>query len=230
MGRARIALTRLYARHPSPVRARPRRPVAVGAALAGLLGGSVLLTAPAQAAPPAPPSASQARTMLAGLTVSAEASMDGYDRDLFPHWLSQGGNCNTREVVLQRDGSNVQTDSACRAVSGTWHSAYDGASFTDSSDLDIDHMVPLAEAWRSGARGWSDAKRRSFANNLSAAQLIAVSASSNRSKGDRDPADWMPRASYRCTYARSWVWIKNNYDMTLDSTEKSALTNTLAGC
>ncbi|MDK1473993.1 HNH endonuclease family protein [Streptomyces sp. 549] len=215
--------SRFYARRPGAL-------LTTAAALAGLTG-SMLLTAPsAQAAPPTPPSAAQARTMLAGLTVAPETSMDGYSRDLFPHWINQGDNCNTREVVLKRDGSNVQTDDQCRSVSGSWFSQFDGVTLTSASNVDIDHMVPLAEAWRSGGRTWSAAKRQSFANNLTAAQLIAVSASSNRSKGDKDPANWMPRAAYHCTYARSWVWVKNNYAMTVDSAEKAALTSTLAGC
>lgn len=214
---------RLYAR-------RPRILLSTALALTGLTGSMLLLAPAAQAAPPTPPSASQARSMLAGLRVAAETSMDGYSRNLFPHWSNQGNNCNTREIVLQRDGSNVRTDDQCRAVSGSWYSQFDGVTLTDSSGVDIDHMVPLAEAWRSGGRTWSAAKRQSFANNLQAAQLIAVSASSNRSKGDKDPAEWMPRTAYHCTYARSWVWVKNNYAMTVDTTEKAALTRTLASC
>ncbi|MBW1603457.1 HNH endonuclease [Streptomyces sp. JJ66] len=209
---------------------RARSVLATTAALSGLTAG-LLLTAPAaQAAPPTPPSASQARSMLAGLTVAGESSMDGYSRSLFPHWRDQGDRCNTREVVLQRDGTDVRTDSECRATSGSWYSQYDGVTLTSASQVDIDHLVPLAEAWRSGARTWSHAKRRSFANNLSAAQLIAVSASSNRAKGDQDPAEWLPRPAYRCLYARSWVWVKHNYAMKVDATEKSALSGILNGC
>lgn len=72
--------------------------------------------------------------------------MTGYSRDEFPHWIESGG-CSTRETVLARDGSNVVQDSSCAATSGTWRSPYDGATQTSASDLDIDHMVPLANAW-----------------------------------------------------------------------------------
>lgn len=207
-----------------------RTPLIAAAAAAGLLSALAFSTSSAQAAPPAPPSKSEALSMLNGLPVAAPGSMDGYDRNLFPHWISQGDNCDTREVVLQRDGQNVETDDQCRAVSGSWYSEYDDTTLTNSSDLDIDHVVPLAEAWRSGARDWSESKRTSFANNLTAAQLIAVSASSNRSKGDKDPAEWMPRAAYQCVYARSWVWIKNNYAMNIDEAEKAALTTAINAC
>lgn len=73
--------------------------------------------------------------------------MDGYSRDKFPHWITQSGSCDTRETVLERDGSGVVTSSACAATSGTWVSPYDGATWTAAGDVDIDHMVPLGNAW-----------------------------------------------------------------------------------
>ena len=77
------------------------------------------------------------------------------------------GACNTRETVLGRDGSSVVVDSSCAAVSGTWYSPYDGVTEFAASDIDIDHVVALAEAWRSGASGWTTSRRESFANSLS---------------------------------------------------------------
>ena len=86
--------------------------------------------------------------MLERLTVAPLGSDDDYDRDEFPHWIEQGKECNTREVVLKRDGSNVTQNSECQATSGLWKSPYDGKSWTDADDIQIDHMVPLANAWR----------------------------------------------------------------------------------
>ncbi|MFF2437667.1 HNH endonuclease family protein [Streptomyces sp. NPDC058107] len=211
----------VYARH-----------IGVFVASAALAATSGLLTAPtAQAAMPTPVAASTARTYLSELTVSAEGSSTGYSRDLFPHWITQSGACDTREVVLKRDGTNVTQNSSCTAVSGSWYSEYDGASWTAASDLDIDHMVPLAEAWRSGASSWTTAKRQSFANDLTRPQLIAVTDNVNQSKGDQDPAEWLPsRTAYRCTYARAWVHVKHYYNLTVDSAEKSALQSVLNGC
>ncbi|MGW1229810.1 HNH endonuclease family protein [Streptomyces sp. NPDC001515] len=208
------------------------RRIAVLAASAALAATTGLLTAPqAQAAMPTPVSASTARTYLSQLTVKAEGSSTGYSRDKFPHWITQSGACNTREVVLERDGTNVQQDSSCAAVSGSWYSQYDGATWTAASDLDIDHMVPLAEAWRSGASGWTTAQRQAYANDLTRPQLIAVTDNVNQAKGDKDPADWLPpRTAYRCTYARAWVHVKHYYDLTVDSAEKSALQSVLNGC
>jgi hypothetical protein len=118
------------------------RRIAVLAASAALAATTGLLTAPtAQAAMPTPVSASTARSYLSQLTVSAEGSSSGYSRDKFPHWITQSGACNTREVVLKRDGTGVVQDSSCAATSGSWYSQYDGATWTAASDLDIDHMV-----------------------------------------------------------------------------------------
>ncbi|MFE2086283.1 HNH endonuclease family protein [Streptomyces sp. NPDC059460] len=213
----------------SGVYARRIGVVVASAALAATTG---LLTAPtAQAAIPTPVSASTARTYLSELTVSAEGSSTGYSRDKFPHWITQSGTCNTREVVLKRDGTNVAQDSSCAAVSGSWYSEYDGATWTAASDLDIDHMVPLAEAWRSGASSWTTAQRQSFANDLTRPQLIAVTDNVNQSKSDQDPAEWLPsRTAYRCTYVRAWVHVKHYYNLTVDSAEKSALQSVLNGC
>ncbi|MDG9701858.1 HNH endonuclease family protein [Streptomyces sp. DH37] len=208
-----------------------RRSTTLGALLA-LCAGLLFLSAPtAQAAPPTPPSASTARSYLASLTVRGEGSSDGYSRDKFPHWITQSGTCNTREVVLKRDGSGVVQDGSCAATSGSWYSPYDGATWYAASDVDIDHVVPLAEAWRSGASSWTTSKRQSFANDLGIAQLIAVTDNVNQAKGDKDPAEWMPpRSAYHCTYARMWVWVKHSYGLSVDSAEKSRLSSVLNGC
>lgn len=113
----------------------------------------IVYTLPAPAPAPAPsspgvPSASTAKIELASLTVAAQGSQDGYSRALFPHWITQSGTCNTREVVLKRDGTNVVQSSSCAATSGLWYSPYDGATWTAASDVDIDHLVPLSNAWK----------------------------------------------------------------------------------
>src|SRR3954467_13012611 len=175
-----------------------RAAAAVAVVGAGLVAG---LAGPAGATPPGIPSKATAQTELGALTVAAEGSMSGYSRALFPHWVTISGTCDTRETVLKRDGTSVVTSSACAATSGRWYSPYDGATWTAAADVDIDHVVPLAEAWRSGASSWTTAKRQSFANDLTRPQLIAVTDNVNQSKGDQDPSTWQPSlASYRCTY------------------------------
>jgi hypothetical protein len=200
--------------------------VATTAVVAGLA-----IAGPAQATPPNIPSAATAQTELGALTVATQGSMTGYSRDKFPHWITISGTCDTRETVLKRDGTSVVTSSACAATSGTWRSPYDGATWTAASDVDIDHIVPLAEAWRSGASAWTTAHRQSFANDLTRPQLIAVTDNVNQSKGDQDPSTWQPSVtSYRCTYARMWIRVKFYYSLTLQSSEKSALQTMLDNC
>jgi len=208
-----------------------RRRLSILAALTGLIASVGLFNgSTASAALPTPVSATTARSYLAGLTVATE-DRTGYSRDLFNHWITISGSCNTRETVLKRDGTNVVTDSACASTSGSWYSPYDGATWTAASDLDIDHLVPLAEAWDSGADSWSSSTRQAFANDLTRPQLIAVTDNVNQAKGDQDPPTWMPsRTAYRCTYVRAWVQVKYYYDLSVDSAEKSALTGYLANC
>ncbi|MDI5938385.1 HNH endonuclease family protein [Micromonospora harpali] len=168
--------------------------------------------------------------MLDQLTVASAASMKGYSRSRFPHWRDTGKNCDVRDSVLKRDGKDIRF-SGCNVVAGRWESVYDGRTFTDPSDVDIDHTVPLANAWRSGADEWDDAKRGDFANDLTRPQLIAVSASSNRSKGDQDPSQWKPaNRSYWCQYAEDWVTVKHHWRLTVTSAEKAALSDMLGGC
>ncbi|MFJ1839024.1 DUF1524 domain-containing protein [Streptomyces sp. NPDC088175] len=180
---------------------------------------------------PEPPDAVKARELLGDLVVADEDDAPGYSRAKFPHWITQYGTCDTREVVLQRDGQNVVQDDQCRAVSGTWFSEYDGKTADSASSLDIDHLVPLKEAWRSGASAWSTPERRAFANDLVHSQLIAVSSGSNRAKGDKDPGNWKPPLqSYWCTYSRAWISVKANYQLTANPAEVNALSQMLDTC
>ncbi|MFC9886059.1 HNH endonuclease family protein [Streptomyces pilosus] len=208
-----------------------RRRLSIAAALTGVIASVGLFHAPAaSAALPTPVSAATARGYLSSLDVRTE-NRTGYNRDLFPHWITVSGTCNTRETILKRDGTNVVTDSSCAATSGSWYSLYDGATWSAASDVDIDHLVPLAEAWDSGAGSWTTAQRQAFANDRTRPQLLAVTDNVNQSKGDQDPATWMPsRTAYRCTYVRAWVQVKYHYDLSVDSAEKSALQGYLANC
>ncbi|WP_028057846.1 HNH endonuclease family protein [Candidatus Solirubrobacter pratensis] len=202
-----------------------RRLAAVILLLPALAGSS------AWAAPPAPPSAGRSVVALARLRVAAPGPRSGYTRAKFGGWDSVGDRCDTREEVLRRDGSHVMTDAQCHPIAGRWRSYYDGTIIRSSSKLDIDHVVPLANAWISGARTWTAARRDAFANDLDDPQLIAVSASSNRSKGDRSPDEWRPplRSSW-CSYARWWVDVKSTWKLTITAPEHDALAAMLGTC
>lgn len=165
-------------------------------------------------------------SLISGLTVDEEVS-DGYDRDLFKHWTdADGDGCNTRyEVLIEESLTQVTVGSGCKISGGTWVSAFDLNETTDPSTFDIDHFVPLKEAWDSGAWAWDAATREAYANDLGyEMSLIAVSASSNRSKSDRDPTSWLPtNADYWCEYITAWVQVKTRWAMSVDAAEKSKL-------
>lgn len=173
---------------------------------------------------------------LALLPVSDTLPSKTYVRSYFKHWVDADKNgCDTRAEVLITESTTAVVKKAktrCTVVSGTWVSAYDGLTLTTASKVDIDHMVPLAEAWRSGAYKWTVAQRQSYANDLTYARsLIAVSASSNRSKGDKDPALWLPTvSSYTCTYLTNWVAVKYRWMLSVDSQEKATIAAALQSC
>ncbi len=170
-------------------------------------------------------------TAIGDLTVATEVRT-GYDRYLFPHWIdADGDGCHTRnEVLIEEADDPVTVGSGCSLSGGRWFSYYDRVSWTNPSDVDIDHMVPLAEAWDSGARTWTTSVRQSFANDLGDYRtLVGVTDNVNQSKGDQDPSTWMPTYD-KCRYLREWVAVKHRWRLSIDSTEKSALSSLASGC
>ena len=171
-----------------------------------------------------------ALTQLDALTVAKAGSMRYYSRAKFPHWRSSGDNCDVRDTVLKRDGTKVKV-SGCNVVAGTWRSVYDGRTLDSPTEVDIDHVVPLANAWRSGASGWTTAERETFANDVDRPQLVAVSQTSNRAKGDQDPSTWKPKVTGTwCEYAQDWIEVKSHWKLSVTTTEKTALTEMLQTC
>jgi hypothetical protein len=150
--------------------------------------------------------------------------------------------CNQRDDVLLRDvepgAVRVQRQGSCDhdVLAGTWVDPYTGArlTFEDLKDLhqaeaiQIDHVVPLAEAWVSGASSWSSRRRLKYADDLG--DLVAVSGSVNESKGSSDPAAWRPRGRFQCTYATRWIQIKHRWDLSVDDSEAGALAAMLGTC
>lgn len=211
------------------------------------IAAAVPATVPATTEPPAVDTSAPATTAAGAPTTGGALALDvlstitvarevpaGYDRDLFGGWIdADGDGCNTREEVLIDESIGMaQVDPyGCTVVAGDWFSVYDGATWTDPSDVDIDHVVALKEAWDSGAHGWSPARRRAFANDLSDPRgLRAVTDNVNQSKGDADPSNWVPsRDSFVCTYVSDWIAIKAHWGLTMDESEHGRLRNLLRG-
>ena len=186
----------------------------------------------------APAKGTSANDALAVLRTIAVANENGsgYSRSLFNHWIdADSDSCNTREEVLIAESlSQAQVDAyGCKVVEGDWWSPYDNVRHSYPGELDIDHMVPLKEAWDSGAYGWSSSRREAYANDMSDARsLIAVTNSVNRSKGDKDPSNWIPsNPAFVCTYLSNWVAIKKHWGLSMDQSEWGRIKNLLSsGC
>lgn len=171
------------------------------------------------------------------LEVSPPGSMAGYDREDFPHWSDaqefgwdvSHSACDVREAALIRDGENVAVGEGCDVESGRWRDPYTTRTYTDPLDIDIDHLVPLANAYRSGASNWDEAGRERYANDPN--NRLSVEDNANQEKGDKGPEAWKPpnRAIW-CSYARRWIGVKSDYALTVNAQEKVSLREMLATC
>jgi hypothetical protein len=173
------------------------------------------------------------RTLIAQLPV-ADESRTGYVRTAFKHWVdADKDGCSTRNEVLIEEAVVAPTVGAgCKLTGGEWYSYYDDTTVDNASGLDVDHMVPLAEAWDSGASAWDAKRRELYANDLDwSRSLAAVTAKANRSKSDQDVATWLPPAAdARCRYLDDWVSVKTRWGLSVDPVELAALDELAAGC
>ncbi|WP_331751019.1 HNH endonuclease family protein (plasmid) [Streptomyces globisporus] len=199
-----------------------------GLAATALAALPLLAASPAQAAESLPLAEAVQQVPLAA------ESREGYQRSSFKHWVDEDEDgCSTRaEVLIAESRVPATVEPRCKVTAGQWFSFYDGFTLTAPGGLDIDHMVPLAEAWDSGASQWTAARREAYANDLSAERsLVAVTAKTNRSKADKDPAEWLPPlADARCTYAADWVSTKLRWGLSVDEAEAEALAGLAEGC
>ena len=193
-----------------------------------------LVTVAAAAIAPLPTARLSVMTALDRLEVRAEHS-GGYARSKFGDWIdADGDGLDTRAEVLIDESKTRVTISSRTVRTGRWVSLYDNLTWTDASDVDIDHVVALNEAWKSGAYLWSSARRIAYANDLGVSwALRAVTDNVNMSKGDRDPSSWLPpyRAAI-CTYLAGWVAVKLRWKLSVDAAEKSSIASSWrsAGC
>lgn len=156
-----------------------------------------------------------------------------YDREDWPHWIDSDGDCqNTRAEQLIAASTvpvTFKKTKGCVVMHGRWYDPYSGKTFALASKLDVDHIVPLLEAHRSGGSNWSKHDKRDFANDPE--NLLVVSASENRQKGARDPSEWMPDdLDYHCDYLKLWLKVKSKYQLAMDEKEEKAINSKLANC
>lgn len=181
-----------------------------------------------------PPTDTSVRDRLAVLAIDDRPSPVGsYRRDDWPHWEDPDGNgCDARQDTLVRWSTTTPTldrSRRCKVLAGTWMSPYDAKVTASPADIQIDHLVPLAEAFRSGGWQWDAGRRRQFANDPG--ELVAASASSNQAKSDSPPNEWRPaRLESWCAYADRWVTVKAAYGLTVTTSERDALGQMLDTC
>lgn len=173
---------------------------------------------------------------LTALEVTDRGVLDGYDRDDFAHWTDPDGNgCDTRNDILARD-LTVETvdDDGCKVLTGTLTDPYGGETIDfergeRSSEVQIDHVVALANAWRTGASEWDDDTREQFANDP--ANLLAVDGPLNNQKSASDAADWLPPAEgFQCAYVVLQVEVKAAYGLSVTTDEHDAMSRVLEDC
>ena len=199
-----------------------------------IIAPNIILT---QDAKPVPSTAGSPDSRLVDLVIAAtpEDFLD-YNRRLWRHWEDADGDCqDARQEVLVEEsvGIIIFTDvGQCWVASGQWVAPFTGTVVTDPSKLDIDHLVPLANAHRLGGHSWDTDRKRAYANDLSnPAHLVAVTASANRSKGARGPEAWRPQdEAHWCQYAKDWVSVKVEWELTVTPAEVKALRDMLESC
>ena len=208
---------------------------AIGIAVVGGAGGYILraTTTPDAAYMVTRYRLNKAKDMLAALTVrNTDVSSLEYNRSVIPSWSDPDKNgCNTRADILLKslDDLVVGTD-PCTVKSGTLYDYYTGqtiAYVTDPSNIDIDHIVATKNAWDSGADRWNTDQWKTFVNDPNV--LIAVSSSENRSKGERDAAEWLVpnNPAYQCRYVISQITIKTKYSLSVRQVEKDTMSDVL---
>ncbi len=164
-----------------------------------------------------------------GLVTVTEEDRTGDTCSKFRHWNGgddAGDGCTTRNEVLLAEAVVAPSVAVgCKLAGGTWISYYDGQGVTRAGALDIEHMMPLADAWDSGASTWAPTRREAYANDQGAdVSLVAVTARTNRQKAEQEPADWMPPSlDAQCRYGGEWVAAKLRWQLTADEREPEAL-------
>ncbi|MFW5469514.1 GmrSD restriction endonuclease domain-containing protein [Knoellia sp. CPCC 206435] len=171
---------------------------------------------------------------LSGLTVAPQNTTVSYNRDSWNHWIDVDWDCqNTRHEVLIATSQvkPVLTADGCAAVFGSWLDPYTGLTWDQAAEVQIDHVVALANAHRSGGWAWTAQQKEAFANDMLAPELVAVEGSVNQAKADSGPESWKPPlTSAWCDYATDWATVKRKYALTVTQAEYDALGQMLATC
>ena len=177
---------------------------------------------------------SLAKQTLAALPVKGKAAKTGYERSQFGNGWKTVDGCSMRETILHRDMTNVVLNDECQVMSGTLLDPYTSKTIqfsrgANSSDVQIDHVVALSNAWQTGAQQLTPDVRATLANDP--LELLAVDGSANQQKSDADAATWLPsNKAFRCEYVTRQVAIKQRYTLWVTQAERDVISRVLAVC
>lgn len=206
----------------------------IRSALVAALSFGLLLTGIPAPAAAATTYTTSLRAAVHALPVAAENNA-GYDRNTyFGQWIDQDRDCqNTRAEVLiseSRVAPTYTSTRGCTVAGGQWVTTFDNRTHTSASTVQIDHTVPAHEAWGSGARNWTQARRVAFYNDLGyPGSLNAQTSALNSAKQAFGPEQWLPPTNV-CTYITQWTVVKTRWGLTADEAEKAALMKIADGC
>jgi hypothetical protein len=167
------------------------------------------------------------------LQVKGRAPKNGYARSEFGSGWATVNGCSTRDIIMYRDLSNVVLSGECTVASGLLDDVYTGQPIeytkADASEIQIDHVIALSDAWQTGAQQLSAETRRQLANDP--LELIAVSGKQNQIKSDADAASWLPpNKAFRCQYIARQIAVKQKYSLWVKPAELDAMRNVLNTC
>ncbi len=173
-------------------------------------------------------------TLILALSWPALAeTIPDYDRDEWRHWIDHDGDClDTRHELLLRESLSAvtfKTSNNCKVVGGLWYGPFLGKFFTEASDLDLDHVIPLKWAHSHGGWRWTADQKQSFANDYE--NLILVDDGRNQSKGSRGPGQWMPdNTAYHCMYVFRWGYLIDKYDLSANQVDHAKIAGVKSSC
>lgn len=183
-------------------------------------------------APPTVQATGSAAVALETLAVKGRAPKTNYSRAQFGSGWATVNGCDTRNIILHRDLQDPVLDESCNVMSGVLNDTYTGTVIQfikGSSDVQIDHVVALSDAWQTGAQLMTRTQRIQLANDP--LELIAVQGAANQEKSDGDAATWLPsHKPFRCEYIARQIAVKQTYTLWVTAAEKQAMLEVLSSC
>lgn len=168
------------------------------------------------------------------LEIKGRAPKTGYSREEFYDGWPDVDGCSLRQRIIKRELGDTAVLDGCYVVAGEYDEPYTGEHlvFTERSqisEIQIDHVVALSDAWQKGAQKLSAEERYELATDP--LNLLAVDGDANKQKSDGDAATWLPKnKKFRCQYVARQVSVKYKYGLWVTQAEREAIERILINC